>query len=203
MLLSRLPKFFWKLVPLVALILASSGCAASSDGQSQTVPPSAQAPEGVPDAAEQGVVERVVDGDTIWVTTGPTHARQKIRLLEIDAPETNLTSGQAECGGFEAMAFARQELPVGSAVHLLADSEDQDQYGRYLRYIWDEEGEFYNEKAVRLGYARAVLFRPNDLYIARMRAAESEARLAQRGIWAPSCLPRIHAIDEFRQVGAG
>jgi micrococcal nuclease len=157
----------------------------------------------VPEAAEQGLVEHVVDGDTIWVTTGPSQARQKIRILEIDAPEINPPSGEAECGGIDAMAFARQELEVGSAVHLLADREDQDQYGRYLRYVWDEEGEFYNEKAVRLGHARAVLFGPNDLYIARMRAAESEARLAQRGIWAPSCLPRRYAIDEFRQVGAG
>jgi len=199
----RPPKFPRKLAPLVALILASAGCAASSEVLPRTDAPSLQAPEGVPEAAEQGLVEHVVDGDTIWVTTGPSHARQKIRILEIDAPEINPPSGEAECGGIDAMVFARQELEVGSAVHLLADREDQDQYGRYLRYVWDEEGEFYNEKAVRLGHARAVLFGPNDLYIARMRAAESEARLAQRGIWAPSCLPRRYAIDEFRQVGAG
>lgn len=184
----RLSRSTRNLMPLMVLILTLAAYWVFSNVLPRTRSPSIEVPAGVPSKAQQATVERVVDGDTIWVTIGPSRARQKIRILEIDAPETNLPTGQVECGGLEAAAFARQELPVGSSVHLLGDREDRDQYGRYLRYVWDEDGEPYNEKAVRLGYARAIFFPPNDLYIARIRAAESEARLAQRGIWGPSCV---------------
>jgi endonuclease YncB( thermonuclease family) len=184
----RPPRPIRTLASLAVLILALAAYAASSDLVPRTDAPSLEAPAGVPGAAQQALVERVVDGDTIWVTVGSPKARQKIRILEIDAPEINLPSGGIECSGLEATDFARRELKVGSSVHLLADREDKDQYGRYLRYVWDEDGELYNEKVVRLGYAKAVLFRPNDLYISRIRAAEFEARLAKRGIWGPSCL---------------
>lgn len=49
--------------------------------------------------------------------------------------------------------------------------------------MWKENGEFYNDKAVRLGYAKAVLYMPNDLYIDQMREAESEAKANKRGLW--------------------
>jgi len=108
-------------------------------------------------------------------------AAHKIRILEIDAPEINDAS--VECYGPEASAFAKQEIPVGSTVFLLPDKDDRDRYGRFLRYVWEQNGEFYNEKAVRLGYATAVLFMPNDLYVNQIREAEAEARANKRGLW--------------------
>jgi micrococcal nuclease len=36
---------------------------------------------------------------------------------------------------------------------------------------------------VRQGYARAVLFEPNDEHIGAMRDAEAEARADDRGLW--------------------
>jgi micrococcal nuclease len=44
-------------------------------------------------------------------------------------------------------------------------------------------GEFVNLQLVRSGAARAVLFEPNDRYIAQMRRAESKARAQDRGQW--------------------
>ena len=151
------------------------------------------AAEGIPDAAQAGVVEKIVDGDTIWVRVddpgGPlaAAATHKIRLLEIDTPETQHPDLPVQCGGPEATRFAEQLLPVGSTVHLLADQEDTDQYGRFLRYAWTEDGRFYNLEAVRAGVARAVLFEPNDAYIATLRKAETQARAAGRGLWGPPC----------------
>ena len=123
---------------------------------------------------------RHVDGDTIWAEGGtlPPAAASKIRLLEIDTPESG------DCFSPEASAFLRAELPIGSKIYLLADREDKDQYGRFLRYIWKPNGEFFNDKAVRQGFAKAVLYAPNDLYIGPMRAAEAEAKAAKRGLWA-------------------
>lgn len=145
---------------------------------------------GVPPDAQPAVVDSIVDGDTMWVRIeragGPLRAgeRHKIRLLEIDTPETQ---AGAECGGAEATDFARRRLPVGSTVHLVADREDTDQYGRFLRYVWTSDGDFFNLDAVRTGHARAVLYEPNDAHIEQMRDAEAVARDAGRGIWGEYC----------------
>jgi len=156
-------------------------------------PEVAGAPADVPAGAQAAVVERIVDGDTLWVhraasgghlSAGETH---KIRLLEIDSPETAHPQLGQQCGGQEATDFATDLLPLGSTVWLTADREDRDRYDRFLRYAWTADGTFFNEAAVRTGHARAVLFEPNDAYIDVMRAAEEEARGAQRGIWGPPC----------------
>jgi len=146
-------------------------------------PPSPQPPArpgAIPPEAQEAVVVRHVDGDTIWAEGGtlPAAAVSKIRLLEIDTPESG------DCFSPEASAFLRAELPIGSKIYLLADKDDKDQYGRFLRYIWKPNGEFFNDKAVRQGFAKAVLYAPNDRYISQMRAAEAEAKSAKRGLWA-------------------
>lgn len=150
-------------------------------------------PAGVPPDAQAGVVERVVDGDTIWVRVDrpggplPAGATHKVRLLEIDSPETGDSDAGVQCWGPESSAFAARLLPVGSPVYLAADREDTDRYGRYLRYAWTADGQFFNLEAVRRGHARAVLYQPNDAYIAEIRTAEREASSAARGLWGPPC----------------
>lgn len=150
-------------------------------------------PADVPPGAQSAVVERIVDGDTFWVhraaSGGPLRSgeRHKIRLLEIDSPETSHPELGRQCGGQEASDFAADLLPPGSTVWLAADVEDRDRYDRFLRYAWTADGAFYNEAAVRMGHARAVLYEPNDAYIDVMRAAEAEARGTARGIWGPPC----------------
>jgi micrococcal nuclease len=142
-----------------------------------------------PAGTQEAVVEKIVDGDTIWVRVDrpggplPPGASHKIRLLEIDTPETRHPVVALQCGGPEATAFAQRLLPVGSTVHLLGDREDVDQYGRFLRYVWTSDGVFFNYEAVRTGHARAVLYEPNDAYIDVLRRAEAEARAAKRGLW--------------------
>lgn len=145
----------------------------------------------IPAGAQEAKVAQTVDGDTILaepleqgsLALGATH---KIRILEIDTPE--IYGGTVECYGPEASIFAKQQLPVGSTVYLLADKEDKDRYGRFLRYVWREDGRFYNDMAVRQGFAKAVLYMPNDLYINQMREAEAEAKINNRGLWG-ACAP--------------
>ena len=146
----------------------------------------------IPAQAQPAVVERVVDGDTLWVRIDepggplPAGATHKIRLLEIDTPESQ-GAGGVECGGPQATAFAEKHLLIGSTVHLLADREDKDQYDRFLRYLWTADGMFFNLEIVRRGHARAVLYEPNDAYIELIRTAEADARDAGRGIWGEYC----------------
>lgn len=148
-------------------------------------------PAAVPAGAQEAKVRRIVDGDTLIVEVrdpGPVPAGEhRVRVLEIDTPETVKPNYPVQCGGRGAAAFAEAELPVDSTVYLAADREDRDTYGRYLRYVWDFEGEFYNEKAVAEGYAKAVLFEPNDRYISRIRLAETSAKDSKKGIWGEVC----------------
>ncbi|MDP8960323.1 MAG: thermonuclease family protein [Actinomycetota bacterium] len=185
-----------------SFVTVMAGCVLPApDALPSSTPPPSPAPEpaqpapphGVPAGAQAGVVERIVDGDTLWVRIdqprGPlaAAATHQIRVLEIDSPETKHPQRGVECWGPEATAFANHTLPVGSAVYLVADKEDRDRFGRFLRYLWNDRGAFYNEVAVRQGFARAVLYEPNDAYIDLMRAAEEEARAANRGMWGPPC----------------
>ncbi|MDP8977788.1 MAG: thermonuclease family protein, partial [Actinomycetota bacterium] len=147
------------------------------------------APDGVPAGAQPARVLEVVDGDTIEVRAEragplPAGSPRTVRLLEIDTPETVHPSVGTECYGPQASAFATRRLPAGSRVWLVADEDRRDRYGRDLRYVWTDEGDFFNLQAVRLGFAEAVLYEPNDAYIRRMRAAEAAARAAERGLWA-------------------
>jgi micrococcal nuclease len=148
-------------------------------------------PAEVPAGAQEGKVRRIVDGDTLIVTVdrpGPIPAgNHRVRLLEIDTPETVRPNYPVQCGGAGATAFAEAELPQGSTVYLVADREDKDEFGRYLRYAWDFEGEFYNEKAVAEGHAKALMFQPNDRYIDRIRRAEASARESNKGVWGEVC----------------
>ena len=179
--------------PVLETGSAPSPAAPTALGPSTVPNGSRNRPAGVPAEAQEGRVAKIVDGDTIWVSIGspggaiPVGKEHRVRMLEIDTPETVRPNYQVQCGGGDATAFARAELPVGSAVYLMADEQDKDGFGRFLRYVWDFEGEFYNQKAVAEGYARAVLYRPNDRYIDRMREAEALAKQAGKGVWGKAC----------------
>jgi micrococcal nuclease len=158
---------------------ASPSPALSAGGVASISSSSPLRPPGLPVDAREATITRNVDGDTVWAQGGTLPAGQeaKVRLLEFDAPEPNL------CFGSQASQFAAAQLPVGSTVYLLADRGDLDRYGRYLRYLWKADGEFFNDMAVRQGYAKAVMIAPNDRFISQIRAAEAEAKAANRGLW--------------------
>jgi len=173
------------LLAVVALLVLAGGCAADEPVSAGDLP-------GIPPGAQQATVDRVIDGDTIWVRVDEAGGRlppatHKVRLLEIDAPEVAGSPAGAECGGEEATAFVQRHLAAGTRVFLLHDREDQDRFERYLRYVWTSDGRFFNHEAVRTGHVSAVLFEPNDAYIDLLRDAEDEARAEGRGIWGEYC----------------
>lgn len=147
------------------------------------------APTGVPADAQQAVVRRIVDGDTLAVaavTAGAALASTStvdVRLLEIDAPETQDPNTLVQCFGPEATAELTRLVPVGSTVWVQRDQELRDRYGRYLLYMWDPRGEFVNLSLVRSGHAEAVLYQPNDKHWSMISAAEPTARAMNAGGW--------------------
>lgn len=138
----------------------------------------------MPAAAQEAVVVRHTDGDTMWlrgIGAGPVPARAtKVRLLEVDTPEL---SGPRSCYGRQAASRTAELVPVGARVRVQADREPRDRYGRLLLYVWTSTGVSLEQALLQEGYARALLVRPNDRHIVLFRVAEAQARQARRGLW--------------------
>lgn len=167
-----------------ARTLFSTGIALAASLASASIVAPAHARGGAESRApEQREVLRVIDGDTLVLDR-----QEKLRLLGIDAPETEHTrrKGGAECFGKEASAHVR-ELVVGRRVRLeFEPGELRDRYGRTLAWVQLGDGTSLNETLVRQGYARVYRHMPRSRRDA-FQAAEREARRAGRGLWGRAC----------------
>jgi micrococcal nuclease len=141
-------------------------------------------------ASATATVVRLVDGDTLIVrratgVPGVLRAGEtRVRLLEIDTPESVTPGVPVECYGREATRELAQLTPPGSVVRVVPDRQLLDIYGRTLLYVWNARGQFVNLELVRSGAAEAVLYEPNDRYIDVMDRAEAQARRAGAGRWS-------------------
>lgn len=140
---------------------------------------------------EAVTVVYVIDGDTIWVENDRGE-RLKIRIIGVDAPETEKQDREGEPFAQEAFEFASQTLS-DRIVYLERDVSDTDQYGRLLRYVWlenpsEDDAEAFNQSnfsalLVRGGYARVVAYGEDTRYESRLRDLERLARQDHIGIW--------------------
>ena len=127
-------------------------------------------------------VVSVVDGDTVNVRMNGKV--ESVRLIGIDAPETNAPGRPAQCFGSQAGAQA-EALLAGQTVRLEFDASQgrRDRYDRLLAYVWVGDTHV-NELLVRQGYAREFTYSAPYRYQSAFQAAEAEARAAGRGLWA-------------------
>ncbi len=138
-----------------------------------------QLPDG-PETLAEGVhrLQRVVDGDTLLLTSGA-----RVRLIGVDCPETVRPDHPVEAWGPEAAAFTKQFV-AGGEVRLQFDRERIDRYDRFLAYVFVGE-RMLNEELVRAGLARVEhRFHYSQTIQRRFDRAEQEARDAQLGIWS-------------------
>ncbi|GIW14152.1 MAG: hypothetical protein KatS3mg063_0005 [Tepidiforma sp.] len=172
----------WAFVAGVMLLVLGGAAACRAAAQPSATTPRAVAPMVAADSAPapaglvQCVVTNVVDGDTIDV--GGCADAGRVRLILIDAPES---SGGARCFSKEATDYVKARL-LGRTVELERDVSNRDRYDRYLRYVW-VDGELFNERMVRDGYAALAVYPPDVKYRDRIAAAEAEAKAANRGLW--------------------
>src|SRR5699024_4134059 len=168
---------------------SSTGQADPAEEQTAEQETGGDAPGGVPERAQPATVARIVDGDTLELSAdraGPalsTTSQIDVRLLEIDTPETVDPNEPEQCYGQQAAAQLKQLAPPGSTVWVQRDEELTDRYGRYLLYLWNSEGTFVNLSLAKDGYARAVLYQPNDKHWDTISAAENDAQTTQVGLW--------------------
>lgn len=135
-------------------------------------------PQNVPSTTTAHVV-RVIDGDTIVVEIDGV--QETVRYIGIDTPEP-YRDRQPACFSTEATVRNR-ELVADREVQLVADAEDQDRYGRLLRYVY-VDNLFINEQLIIEGYATTLLIPPNTTHAASLKAAKENAREDGRGLWS-------------------
>ncbi|MBW3619010.1 MAG: thermonuclease family protein [Actinobacteria bacterium] len=150
----------------------------------------------VPHEAFRAVVVRVGDGDSLHLrVTDPggmpvaVGDELEARLLRIDAPELARDGEPAGCLADEASAALERVVPPGSEVGGSYDIERRDRYDRDLVHLWTDDGRWVNGALVAAGLARVVTFAPNTGYETEVRALETAARAARRGIWDPAVCP--------------
>lgn len=128
-------------------------------------------PTKAPTTALQITVVRVIDGDTVELSTG-----EKVRYIGIDTPERN------ECFFHEAK-LANEKLVLNKKVKLVKDVSQTDKYGRLLRYIY-VDNVFVNNYLVKEGYAYAATYPPDVNYQELFLKSQKQARESQKGFWA-------------------
>lgn len=129
---------------------------------------------------DEGVVSRVLDGDTIeMLLDGNSYL---IRYNLIDAPETIHPVKPAEPFGKEAYE-ANREMVEGKRVRLEKDTRERDVYGRLLRYVY-VDGVMVNEELLRRGLSRVAVFPPDVKYLSHFLKVERQAQAAKVGIWS-------------------
>jgi micrococcal nuclease len=138
---------------------------------------------GSKDGIERSQVRRIVDGDTVELSNG-----QKIRMLNIDTPETVKANTPIKCYGKEATDFTKKLLQ-DKMVQLTVDREANDQYGRGLRFIFLDGVDTsniensVNAEMVKSGFAKMVVYKPNNTFAKEFQSYENEAKSKNLGVW--------------------
>lgn len=161
------------LLGLSMVAACSSTAGAEESGEETTGPVS-------PCGPNEGVVESVIDGDTVRMLDGT-----RVRYLLIDTPEV---SPPEECWGSEATIYNR-DLVEGKTVQLTYDEACQDQYGRTLAYL-SVDGVEVNSRLVEFGHACVLHIPPNGAdRVLEFMNLQAIAQSENRGMWGACADP--------------
>lgn len=119
-------------------------------------------------------VIRVVDGDTIKVNI--SGEVESLRLIGVDTPESVHPKKEKNVPEGKIASDYVKNLIEGEDVYVEFDVEERDRYGRYLAYIYLEDGEMLNNKLVKEGYAQLSTYPPNVRYVDMFKESARIAR---------------------------
>ncbi len=144
--------------------------------------------------AATGVLDRVVDGDTVAVRYHDLLLQ--VRLRSLDTPESVHPDAERNTDlGRQVSAWAKDHL-ADKRVRLEFQRHGwriaTDKHGRALADLWIDhapagpgpEDELYQEMVIRQGFSRYETgFGTSERYHHRLSEAEAEAKRARRGLW--------------------
>lgn len=123
--------------------------------------------------SQETIVTRIIDGDTIELSTG-----ERVRYIGIDTPE------RYECF-FQEAKLANEKLVLNKKVRLVKDISQNDKYGRLLRYVYVDKV-FVNNHLVKEGYAYVSTYPPDVRFQELFIQSQQLAREKQKGFWFES-----------------
>jgi len=145
-------------------------------------------------------VVRIVDGDTFEIKGG-----QKVRMIGIDTPESVHPDAEKNTEfGKLASEFTKSKIE-GKNIKLVKDVSETDKYGRLLRYVYLEDGTFFNELLVKEGYAKVSTYPPDVKFADVFVKAEQYARENDKGLWGITKTSQTSTSDteaEYQYVGS-
>ncbi len=138
-----------------------------------------------PIRTEEGIVKKVVDGDTVHVTMAEG-TKLTIRLYGIDAPETEkvnhrtgVVSKPGQPYGEEAEKALKEKV-LGKKARVVI--MDIDRYRRSVSVLYLDNRDI-NREMVKEGYAWAYTEYLRGPYASEYIEAENEARRKKLGLW--------------------
>ncbi|MES2215931.1 MAG: thermonuclease family protein [Patescibacteria group bacterium] len=127
-------------------------------------------------------VTRVIDGDTFNAKVGEKEIT--VRMLGINTPETVDPRKPPECFGKEASDETKLLLGhMKVQLKLNPKREVLDKYGRYLAYIYREDGLFINEYLLKDGFAKEYTYGKPYSEQRNFKKAEKKAQGNKVGLW--------------------
>lgn len=136
----------------------------------------------LPSNDSRGIVMRIIDGDTVDMRIAGNETR--VRLLNIDTPESVDPNKAIECLGPEATEYLKTLLAPGDEVELEYDIERTDRYGRTLAGVYKDDS-LVNADIAAAGFGIAVKYEPNVRFYDEVLAAEQSASTNARGLFSP------------------
>ena len=128
-------------------------------------------------AAAKPYVKQVYDGDTVALSTG-----EQVRYLGMDAPEIDHRGGKSDFMAHEARQL-NATLVQGKQIRLEFDQEKKDRHGRFLAYVFLQNGDMVNALLVKNGLARTLATPPNLKYFSVLLDSQRQAMAERIGIW--------------------
>ncbi len=163
------------------IIILVVGHLRSPDGKGRPYPPTIAIDEDL-----YYPVISILDGDTFKVQVNEKETKEiTVRMLGIDTPETVDPRKPAQCYGREASNETRSLLS-GQKVQLKLNPtrEVRDKFGRYLAYVYREDGLFVNGYLLKEGFAREYTYGKAYEMQREFRKLEREAEKQDKGLWS-------------------
>lgn len=128
----------------------------------------------------------ISDGDTIRVRIDG--AKETVRIIGLDTPETKKPKTPVQCFGKEASS-TMQSLVQSKQVQLEADASqgERDRYGRLLRHVFVNGSTNVALAQIEGGFGREYTYDGPYAHRLEYLAAQQRAKSAHVGTWGPPC----------------